>query len=111
MKKKYANLKYDINTSSAPINISNLFSKISSIHSYGKHSSTSEHFYTKKSALNVQSKAFSRVGIKIWNGIPTSLKNSSINSFKKSIGAKLIEFLETENSYVTIDTLINRMKD
>ena len=48
----------DINTSSAPINISNLFSKITSVHSYGTHSSTSEHFNTKKSSLNVQSKAF-----------------------------------------------------
>ena len=72
---------------------------------------TSEHFYAKKSALNVQSKAFSRVGVKIWNGIPTSLKNSSKNSFKKSIRTRLIEILETENSYVDIDTLINEMKD
>ena len=102
---------YDINTNSAPINISILFSKITSVHSYGTRSSTSEHFYTKKSALNVQSKAFSRVGVKIWNGIPTSLKNSSKNSFKKSIRTRLIEILETENSYVDIDTLINEMKD
>lgn len=55
---------FDINTSSAPINISTLFSKIISVHSYGTRSSTSEHFYIKKSALNVQSKAFSRVGVK-----------------------------------------------
>ena len=108
---KTANLMYDINTSSAPINMSILFSKITSVHSYGTRSSTSEHFYTKKSALNVQSKAFSRVGVKIWNGIPTSLKNSSKNSFKKSIRTRLIEILETENSYVDIDTLINKMKD
>ena len=106
---------YDINTSSAPINISNLFSKVTSVHSYSTRSSTSEHFYTKKSSLNVQSKAFSCVGVKIWNGIPTSpnsptsLKNASKNSFKKSIRTKLIEILETENSYVDIDTLINKM--
>ena len=74
-------------------------------------SSASEHFYTKKSAFNVQSKAFSLVGVKIWNGISTSLKNSSKNSFKKSIRTKLIKILETENSYVDVDTLINKMKD
>ena len=108
---KISNLKYDINISSAPINISISFPKITSVHSYGTRSSTSEHFYTKKSALNVQSKAFSRVGVKIWNGMPTSLKNSSKNSFKKSIRTRLIEILETENSYVDIDTLINEMKD
>ena len=76
---------YDINTSSAPINISNLFSKITSVHSYGTRSSTSEHFITKKSALNVQSKAFSSVGVQIWNGIPNSLKNSSKNSIKNPL--------------------------
>ena len=88
---KSANLMYHINTSSAPINISNLFSKVTSVHSYSTRSSTSEHFYTKKSSLNVQSKTFTRVGVKIWNGIPTSLKNASKNSFKKSIRTKLIE--------------------
>ena len=108
---KISNLKYAINISSAPINISISFPKITSVHSYGTRSSTSEHFYTKKSALNVQSKAFSRVGVKIWNGMPTSLKNSSKNSFKKSIRTRLIEILETENSYVDVDTLINKMKD
>ena len=53
-------------------------------------------YFTKHSAaLNVQSKAFSCVGVKIWNGIPTRLKNVT----------KLIEILETENSYADIDTL------
>ena len=51
--------------------------------------------------------AFSCVGVKIWNGIPTSLKNLSKNSFKTSIRTKLIEILEIENSYVDMDTLIN----
>lgn len=108
---KIANLMYNISTNSAPTNISNLFSKIASIHSYSTRSSTSEHFFTKQSALNVQIKAFSRVGVKIWNGIPTRLKNLSKNSFKKTIRTKLIEILESENSYVEIDTLINMMKN
>ena len=33
--KKIANSMYEINITSAPINISNLFSKITSVHSYG----------------------------------------------------------------------------
>ena len=32
-------------------------------------------------------------------------------TLKKSITTRLIEILETENSYVDIDTLINKMKD
>ena len=85
---------YDINTNFAPIKFSNLFPKITSVYSYSTRSSTSEHFFTKRSALNVQSKAFSLVGVKIWNGIPTSLKPI------------LIEILETVNSYAEINTLI-----
>ena len=41
---KIANLMYDINTNFAPMKISNLFSKITSVHCYNTHSSTSEHF-------------------------------------------------------------------
>ena len=41
---KIVNLMYGINTNFAPINISNLFSKITSVHSYSTSSSTSEQF-------------------------------------------------------------------
>ena len=95
---KIANLTYDININYAPIKISNLFSKITSLHSYNTRSLTSEHFFTKQSALKVQSNAFSSVGVKIWNGIPTRLKNVPRNCFKQTIRTKLIEILETENS-------------
>ena len=61
--------------------------------------------------IKVQSKAFSGVGVKIWNGIPTSLKNLSKNSFKKFVPTKLTEILEPENSYAEMGTIINKMKD
>ena len=67
-------------------------------------------FLTKQSALKVESKAFSCVSVKIWNGISTSLKNLSRNSFKETIRIKLNEILETENSFAEIGTLINKMK-
>ena len=84
---KIVNLMYYINNL-APVKISNLFSKITSVHSYSTRSSTFEHFFTKQSALNVQSKAFSCVSVKIWNGVPTSLKNASRNCIKKTIRTK-----------------------
>ena len=65
---RIVNLMYDINTYSASIDILNLFSETTSVHSYSTRSSTSENYFTKQSALNVQSKAFSRGGVKIWNG-------------------------------------------
>ena len=63
-------LVYDVNKNIAPDNILKLFSRISSVHTYNTRASTSEHFYTKESRLNVKRNAFSRVGVKIWNGIP-----------------------------------------
>ena len=65
---------YDVNKNTAPDNILKLFSQIPSVHTYNTRASTSEHFYTKESPLNVKRNAFSRVGVKIWNGIPQILK-------------------------------------
>lgn len=69
------------------------------------------HLTGKQSALNVRSKSFSRVGVKAWNGTLNSLKNISRNSFWKTIRTKLIDILETENSYDEIDAIINKMKN
>ena len=80
-----ANFMHNINLNFALTNTSILFSRIFSVHSYSTRSSTSACF-AKQSAL-VQSEAFSRVGVNICNGIPTSLKNFSNNSFKKAIKA------------------------
>ena len=56
--------------------INNMFSRISRVHSYKSRSSTSDNFYAKESRINATRNAFSRVGFKIWNGIPSTLKRS-----------------------------------
>ena len=89
---------YDVNKSTAPDNILKLFPQISSI------ILTSEHFYTKEYRLNVKRNAFSRVGVKIWNGIPQILKERP----KKKLKAMLLDILQTQDSYV--DTIIVKMK-
>ena len=65
---------YDVNENTAPDNIVKLFSLISSVCTYDTRASTSEHFYTKESRLNVKQNAFLCVGVKIWNGISQILK-------------------------------------
>ena len=67
---------YGINKNTALDNILKLFSRISSVHTYNTSASTSEHFYAKEARLNVKRNAFSRVGVKIWNGIPQILKET-----------------------------------
>ena len=64
---------HDVRYASAPLNIRNLFTNTSTIHSYNTRSSTSNNFYIKPSRLEVQNNAFSRIGAKLWNDIPCSL--------------------------------------
>ena len=64
------NLMHDTDERNAPINISNLFSRTSNSHNYSTLSSTSQNFYIKKSSLDIQKNAFSRVGAKMWNEMP-----------------------------------------
>ena len=73
----------------------NSSSRISSAHTYNTRASTSEHFYTKESRLNVKRNAFSRVGVKIWNGIPQILKERPKKAFKRSLKAMLLDILQT----------------
>ena len=75
--------------------------RISSVHTYNTRASTSEHFYTKESLLNVKRNAFSRVGVKIWNGIPQILKERPKKALKRSL---------KEIFYVLHDMAENRCK-
>ena len=100
------NLMYDVDNRIAPQNILDLFTKVSSVHSYQTRSATSDSFYTQQSRLNIQRNAFSRVGVKVWNKIPNSLKQKSKKSFKEVIKQKLFHILESEDSYIEMDTLI-----
>ena len=82
---------HDVRNRKVPSNILNLFSDTTSIHSYNSRSSPSNNFYIKKSRLDIQKRAFSRVGGKIWNEIPASLieqllsKNASKRNFTPSL--------------------------
>ena len=69
-------LMYDVNENTAPDNILKVFSRIFTARTgtYNTRASTSEHFHPKEYRLSVKRNAFSRVGIKIWNGIPQILK-------------------------------------
>ena len=65
---------HDVRNRKVPNNILNLFSDTVSIHSYNTRSSSANKFYIKESRLEIQKRAFSRVGAKIWNEMPASLR-------------------------------------
>ena len=74
---------YDVRHASAPLNVCNLFTHTSSIHSYNTRSSTSNNFYIKRSRLEIQKNDFLRIGAKLWNEIPCFLRELPKASFKK----------------------------
>ena len=76
-------LMLDVHNDSAPSNIMKRLTRTSNIHTYITRSSTSQLFSVKYSRLKMQRKAFSRVGVEVWNEIPDEYKNLSKKSFKK----------------------------
>ena len=68
-------------------------------------------YFTKESRINATRNVFSRVGVKIWKGIPATLKTSAKKSFKESLKGKLFDILETVDSYIEVDTIIDQMKN
>ena len=68
---------------SAPSNIMKRLTRTSNIHTYITRSSTSQLFSVMYSKLKMQRKAFSRVGVEVWNEIPDEYKNLSKKSLKK----------------------------
>ena len=96
--KTLSELMHDVNTASTPINIRNLFTKTTRVHSYNTRSSTSDNFYIKPLR---QKNAFSRVGAKLWNEIPSSLRELPKN--------KLLSVLEDEDSFIEVGTIISKV--
>ena len=91
-------LMLDVHNNSAPSNITKLFTRTSNIHTYNPRLSTSQIFSVKYSRLKIQKKkAFSRVGVKVWNEMPNEYKNLAKKSFKKETKRALLNILETKD--------------
>jgi len=103
-------LMYDVRNGTAPCNILNLFTNTSAIHSYNTRSSASNKFYIKKSRLVIQQKAFSRIGAKVWNELPASLRELPKKTFKKTLHNALLEVLKLYDDYVGIPQISAALK-
>ena len=109
--KTLSELMHDVSTASAPVDIRNLFTKLSSVHSYNTRSSTSDNFYIKASRLEIQKNAFSRIGAKLWNEIPSSPRKLPKKSFKLRIKNKLLSVLEDEDSFIEVRRIISKLNE
>ena len=101
-------LMYDIHRKTAPPNLLGLFSQVDSVHSYNTRSASAGNFYINYSRLKQQSHSFSRIGCKIWNELPESLRMKNKSSFKKHLQDKLLQLLRQEETYVDVHTIIHK---
>ena len=80
------------------------------IHSNNNRSSSSNNFYIKKSRLDIQQGTFPRVGAKIWNEIPTSLREFPKSHFKKKLHSFLVDILKKHDDCFDISQITSAIK-
>ena len=97
--KLVASLLHDIENHCAPPNISELFTRSEQDHSNSTRFSVAGSFYIKQARTNHHLLSFSRVGAKIWNGIP-ELRELRKAPFKRKLTHLLLKILETEEMNV-----------
>ena len=83
----------------------NLVIDTTRIHSYNTRSSSANKFYIKKSRLEIQKRAFSRVGAKIWNEMPASLRELPKKHFQTKLRSFLFDILKKHDDYIDISQI------
>ena len=91
-------LMYDVHNNLAPDNIKNMFTKLSSVHSYRTRSVTNENYYVEQVRTENMKRAFSISGALIWNSIPLSIKTLKKSQFK----SELKRILEKDDDYIRV---------
>ena len=103
-------LMHDVFNKLSPSNISNLFDSSNEIHNYNTRFSLAGNYHIKYSRCNQLLKSFSRLGAKIWNGIPQELRKLPNCVFKKIMHNRLLQVLMEEDDYVGTPSLIIRAR-
>ena len=98
--KLLASLLHDIEIHCSPLNISQLFTRSEQVHPYSTRFSVAGSFYIKQARTNHQLLSFSRVGAKIWNGIPSEFRKLRKAPFKRQLTHLLLKILKTEEMNV-----------
>jgi len=102
-------LMHGINCKTAPSKLLDLFTRADSVHSHNTRSASADRFYIKHSRLKQQSYSFSRIGCKIWNGLPEHLRTKNKTPFKKCLQQTLLQLSEHQENYVDVHTLIQKI--
>jgi len=66
--------------------------------------------FTQSSRLSIQVNSFSRIGTKIWNEMPMSLRKLPKNVFKRKIKQTLFEILTSEDYYIDLPEIVQKVQ-
>ena len=102
-------LMYDVNNDLAPKNITDLFTQVATVHTYGTRASIAGNYQIKYSRTTLQKNAFSRVGAKIWNSLPKYIRNLKRKEFAKEMHTLLLNILNNEDDYLEVPMIMQRM--
>ena len=102
-------LMYDVNNDLAPKNITDLFTQVATVHTYGTRASTAGNYQIKYSRTTLQKNAFSRVGAKICNSLPKYIRNLKRKEFAKEMHTLLLNILNNEDDYLEVPMIMQRM--
>ena len=88
----------------------NLFAPAVKINPYNTRASISKNFYIQTSNTEIKRKSLSTTGAKLWDEIPTKLRELPKATFKKKIQMILWKILENEDSYKDLEFIISKVK-
>ena len=84
-------IMYQHSKQALPSCISSFFSHISSIHSHRTRSSTKKNLYIPKFYFSRCQKSIKYQGAKIWNSVPTNIRDQNFNKFKSNFKNSLLK--------------------
>ena len=76
---------HDVSNNLVPSNLKDVFLHTAKVHSYNTGPSASKNFYIQISRLEIMRKSLSRVGVRLWDELPTKLQMQPKMTFKKKI--------------------------
>ena len=86
IKSDTAALMYKVHSEIVPDPIIALFDKTETIHTYNTRSVTNQNYFLKRTDLNKGERGVSVAAVKVWNDLPTSIKESqSLEIFKSKL--------------------------
>ena len=102
-------LMYDVTNNFTPPNISNLFISSNQVHKHDTRFSCRGNYYVKYSHSAQQNKSFSKIGVRIYNSIPTRMLKLTKNNFKKMLNEALHHMLSEADDYINLETIIREV--